>query len=102
MLFIIAMDILHRLFLKASADGVLRQTEPPEIKFQCSFYADNVILFIWPTYQEATTVKTILHIFGEAYGLHTNLAKCSIMPNQIPGFAFDHKEYPEIRLPISG
>ena len=48
MLFIIAMDVLHRLFQKAAADGVLRKMEPPKIKFQCSLYADDVILFIRP------------------------------------------------------
>jgi hypothetical protein len=33
MLFIITMDVLHGLFLKAGADGVLRKMEPPEIQF---------------------------------------------------------------------
>ena len=80
MLFIIAMDVLHRLFQKAAADGVMRKMEPPEIKFQCSLYADDVILFIRPHVQEARAVKQILHIFGEASGLETNLAKCSITP----------------------
>lgn len=46
MLFIIAMDVPHRLFLKAAADGVLTRMQPSAIKFQCSLYADNVILFI--------------------------------------------------------
>jgi len=80
MLFIIAMDVLHRLFQKAAADGVMRKMEPPEIKFQCSLYADDVILFIRPHVQEARVVKQILHIFSEASGLETNLAKCSITP----------------------
>jgi hypothetical protein len=53
---------------------------PSSIKFQCSFYADDVILFIRPTIQEATAVKQILSIFGEASGLRTNLTKCSITP----------------------
>lgn len=39
MLFIIAMDVLQRLFLKAANDGVLRRMEPPEIQFQCSMYS---------------------------------------------------------------
>lgn len=80
MLFIIAMDILHRLFLKALADGMLRRMRPSEVKFQCSFYADYVILFIQPTTQEARAVKETLSIFGAASGLHTNLTKCSITP----------------------
>jgi hypothetical protein len=32
-LFIIAMDVLHMIFTKASRDGVLRPMEPSEIKF---------------------------------------------------------------------
>jgi hypothetical protein len=73
-------DVLHRLFIKASEDGMLRQMEPAEIKYQCSFYVGDVILFVRPTSQEATTVRAILQIFGRASGLHTNLAKCSITP----------------------
>ena len=53
MLYIIAMDILHRLFMKASRDGVLRRMQPQEVRFQCSLYTDDVILFIRPTVQEA-------------------------------------------------
>ena len=80
MLFIIAMDVLHKMFQKASRDGVLRRMEPREVKFQCSIYADDVILFIRPSVQEATAVKEIMHIFGDASGLKTNLSKCSITP----------------------
>lgn len=80
LLFIFAMDVLHKLFIKASEDGVLRPMQPAEIKYQCSFYADDVILFIRPTRNEATVVRTILEIFGQASRLHTNLAKCSITP----------------------
>lgn len=80
MLFIIAMDILHRLFHKARMDGLLGYIEPSLIKYQCSIFADDVILFIRPTVQEATAVKQILSIFGEASGLNTNLAKCSVTP----------------------
>jgi len=78
MLFIIAMDVLHRLFSKAAQDGVLKKMAPSEIKFQCSIYADDAILFIRPSIQEARAVKEILNIFGQTTGLHTNLAKCSV------------------------
>jgi hypothetical protein len=78
MLFIIAMDVLHRLFHKAAQDGILRRMAPPEIKFQCSMYADDAILFIRPTIREANAVKEILNIFSQASGLHTNLAKCPV------------------------
>jgi hypothetical protein len=39
-----------------------------------------VILFIRPSVQDAVAVKEILAIFGEATGLQTNLAKCSVTP----------------------
>lgn len=64
MLFIIAMDMLHRLFAKAVSDGVLKRMRPSEIKYQCSLYADDVIMFIRPTVQEALAVKHILNLFG--------------------------------------
>jgi hypothetical protein len=80
MLFIIAMDVLHRMIAKACNDGVLRRLEPWGIKFQCSLYADDVIIFIRLSVQEARAVKEILRLFGEASGLKTNLAKCSITP----------------------
>jgi len=41
-------------------------------------YADDVILFAHPSAQEATAIKELLRIFGDASGLRTNLAKCSI------------------------
>jgi hypothetical protein len=59
---------------------MLKRMRPSGIKFQCSFYADDVIMFIRPTVQEAMAVKHILSIFGAASGLHKNLAKCSVTP----------------------
>lgn len=59
---------------------MIKRMRPSEIKYQCSFYADDVIMFIRPTVQEATTVKDILEVFGNVSGLRTNLAKCSITP----------------------
>lgn len=79
-LFIIAMDVLHRMLAKASRDGVLRPMAPREVKFQCSLYANDVILFIRPTIQEALAVKEILRVFGEASGLRMNLAKFLVTP----------------------
>jgi hypothetical protein len=56
------------MFTKACTDGVLRQMEPREIKFQCSLYADDVILFIRPSVHEARVVNETLRLFGEASG----------------------------------
>ena len=37
MLFIVAMDVLHMMFAKASRDGVLRPMELQEIKFNAAY-----------------------------------------------------------------
>lgn len=44
----------------------MRRLPLPEIKFQCSLYADDAILFIRLTVQEAAAVKEILSIFGQS------------------------------------
>lgn len=80
MLFIIAMEILARLFQTARDQGIVRPLDTPAIKHHCSLYADDVILFIQPYAREATAIKTILSSFGEASGSQTNLTKCSITP----------------------
>jgi hypothetical protein len=77
LLFILAMEVLSRLFAKAQ-EGVLRGANHARIKFQYSIYADDVILFAHPDEHEANAIKEILAIFGEASGLQTNLGKCSV------------------------
>ena len=49
MLFILAMDVLNRLFQKAADAGVLSPLGNRAIKFHCSIYADDVILFMHPS-----------------------------------------------------
>lgn len=80
MLFVLVMDTLNRLFIKASTDGVLQPPGLPAIKHHCSLYADDAILLVSPTAGEARAVSQILGIFGNASGLRTNLDKCSITP----------------------
>jgi hypothetical protein len=80
MLFILVMDTLSRLFSKASKQGLLQPIGHPAIKFQCSLYADDVILFASPTVLEARVIARIMTIFGDTTGLKTNLSKCSITP----------------------
>lgn len=62
------------------------------ILHQCSLYADDAILFITPTDQDVAALTAILHLFGQASGLHTNMSKCMIVPIscldlRIAGFA---------------
>ena len=80
MLFIIAMEVFTRLVATAAAENLLRPIGVPVIRHHCSLYADDVIMFMYPDVTEARAVKEILRIFGEASGLQTNLAKCSITP----------------------
>jgi hypothetical protein len=78
LLFIIGMEILSRLFKLAMDEGVLRAMGCEGVQFQCSIYADDVILFIHPSIQEASAIEGILKIFEETSGLRTNMSKCSI------------------------
>lgn len=80
MLFLLIMDVLNRLFSKASELGLLQPIGHPTIKHRCSMYADDVILFASPVVEEAQTIARVLSIFGGASGLMTNLSKCSITP----------------------
>jgi len=84
MLFIIAMEVFARLVATAAAERLLKPITVPGIRHHCSLYADDVIIFMQPDVAEATVVKEILRIFGEASGLQTNLAKCSITPIHLP------------------
>ncbi|XP_072146649.1 uncharacterized protein [Setaria viridis] len=74
------MDALNRLFIKASADGVLQPLGVHNIKYHCSMYADDVILLAAPMVGEARAISRILELFGDASGLRPNLDKCSITP----------------------
>lgn len=79
LLIILAMEVLNRLFRTAREQGILRSSSSREgIKYQCSIYADDVILFAHPNAPEAEAVKALLQIFEDASGLRTNMSKCSI------------------------
>ncbi|CAL4948509.1 unnamed protein product [Urochloa decumbens] len=80
MLFVLAMDLLNRLCVKAGDDGLLQPSGVSAIKHHCSLYADDVILFATPTRSEARVIDRILELFGDASGLRTNVTKCSITP----------------------
>jgi hypothetical protein len=50
------------------------------IEHHISLYADDVVLFVWPTPEDLSTNKAILQLFGDALGLQTNVAKSSVVP----------------------
>jgi len=80
MLFIIVMDVLNSLFVKAGNEGLLQPLSQRVSGQRFSLYADDVALFIKPVEEELQITKDILRIFGSASGLQTNLQKSSIIP----------------------
>jgi hypothetical protein len=60
--------------------GILRPLGPSAVKSRCSFYADDVILFMEPVVEEVEAIKSLLLLFGDSAGLKINLAKCSVSP----------------------
>lgn len=80
MLFILVMDVLHSLFLKANDLGLLQPLLRRENGRRVSLYADDVALFLKPSRSEVLVVKEILRIFGDASGLVTDINKCSLSP----------------------
>lgn len=50
------------------------------IPHRLSLYADDAAVFLTPVASYLHVIKQILQLFGEASGLHTNLAKSTILP----------------------
>lgn len=80
MLFILVMDMLNSLFLKAEELGLLEPLSRKPLGQRVSLYADNVALFIKPLVADLSLAKEILSMFGEASGLKTNFQKSGIYP----------------------
>lgn len=75
LLFIIAMDVLSRIMIKASDMGVTSPFTGIATEQSLSFYADDVALFVKPTVTDLTFVRTALHAFGNASGLRGELSE---------------------------
>lgn len=77
MLFVLAMDVLSRLFSKAEDLGLLQPLASRPIQHRLSIYADDVVMFAAPRPDELELVKALLHKFGLASGLKVNMSKSS-------------------------
>jgi hypothetical protein len=80
MLFILIMDTLNLMVSKATEEGLLQPLSSRSIHHRVSLYADDVVLFLWPTAANVSLVMQILQLFGEASGLKTNIQKSTIVP----------------------
>jgi hypothetical protein len=75
MLFLLAMEHLHRLFRKAQEDNLLSKVSKGCDTFRVFLYADDAIVFIKPTKKDLMITHCILDTFAEASDLITNMKK---------------------------
>ncbi|KAM0921524.1 hypothetical protein ACQ4PT_006811 [Festuca glaucescens] len=80
LLFDAVIDVLHLMIDRALADGLLAHLAPCGLRHRTSMYADDVVTFLKPERLDIHTCVAIVEDFGEASGLRTNMAKCSIHP----------------------
>lgn len=75
LLFVIAMDILTEVMIKAHDDNILGQMTGCNPMQRLSLYDNDVVLFVKPTLQDCEFVKESMDIFGRASGLKVNFTK---------------------------
>jgi hypothetical protein len=82
MLFILVMYVLNLMVAKASNEGLLQPLSSRSIQHRICLYADDVVLFLRPATPDLELTVMILHLFGQASGLKTNIQKSSVAPIQ--------------------
>lgn len=82
MLFVLVVDVLNSIFQAAVQHGHLRCLTTRHAASSISLYADDIVLFCHPDEHDATTIRTLLDIFGEVSGMRMNYTKCSATPIQ--------------------
>jgi hypothetical protein len=78
LLFILAINPLQRILSKAAELGTISKLWGRTTRLRISMYADNAVIFINPTRGDVTDFVDILHRFGTATGLVTNLQKSQV------------------------
>lgn len=80
MLFIFAIDPLHRLMELAANTSLLKLVLPRAASLRCSLYADDAAIFANPDRTKLHYISQILNLFGNCSGLRVNLNKIEIFP----------------------
>lgn len=80
MLFILVMDILGHLVIKAKEEGLLLPLSSRPLRHRISIFADDVVLFICPEASDIEVTLDILQLFGDASGLRNNIQKNNVFP----------------------
>lgn len=78
LLFILAIDPLHRLLAKATKLGTLAPLPSRGTSMRISLYADDVVIFANPVREEVDILLDLLHSFGNATGLQLNHDKSTV------------------------
>jgi hypothetical protein len=80
MLFILTMEVLNALILKAEQEQLFSSLGCTSITYRASFYADNMVIFIKPAHQDLQLLSTIMTTFEQISGLRTNMEKNKATP----------------------
>lgn len=80
LLFILAIDPIHRLLKAAEEELHITLMPGREIKFRVSLYANDAIIFANPSREEIDYLMDMLESFGDATGLKINNAKSTATP----------------------
>jgi hypothetical protein len=78
MLFIMAMDPLQKLLDMVTQEGLLTPIGFDPINMRTSLYTDDAMLFVRPIAMDICNLQHLLHQFGVATGLCTNIEKSEI------------------------
>jgi hypothetical protein len=80
LLFILAIDLLHRLLQVATDRGLLSKLNGRTARFRVSMYEDDTTIFLKPSVADVTNLKAILLNFGMITDLQTKLPNTSVTP----------------------
>ena len=89
LLFVLAIDPLHRLLSKATAQGHLHPLYGTTPTVRASLYADDAAIFVKPIKEDIQFLAATLVSFGEVTGLVTNCAKSLVAPIRCDGVNLD-------------
>lgn len=77
-LFILAMDVLNRIFDIATEEGRQTPLRGRQAKMRLSLYADDAVIFTNPKREDISCIMEIMEAFGDATGLRINMTKSTV------------------------
>lgn len=88
-LFILAMDVLNRIFEIATEEGFLSPLKGRQAKLRLSLYADDAVVFTNPARSDINCIMQIMEAFGDATGLRMNVSKSTVATIRCTGIDMD-------------